>query len=261
VCFSRPSQLNDPFEWQPWIPGVLSNKNIIEQIQGHRTNPTSPDDAAFFAEQEKMAAAAGKSIDDVNNLIAKGMGDFIETRLMPNYLEERFNEHDKLLGVFCLSENPDSFLMWSHYADSHRGFIIGFDSEHEFFQKPRQDMNYPEIGFLHPVEYSSTRPSAYGNALTFKQEFLTKSQDWNYEREHRIIRPLDEHECITPDGNCYLFAFPPESVKEVLLGANMENDERTKVQTILSAPDWHDVTLRQARLDKQEFKLHYDIVE
>jgi hypothetical protein len=261
VCFSQPSQLNDPFEWQPWIPGVLSHENAMEQIQEHRTNPTSPEDEAFFAQQAKMAADEGVSLDSVNNLIAKGMRNFIDTQLMPNYLEERFRKHDKLLGVFCLSQNPDSFLMWSHYADSHKGFIIGFDAENEFFQKPRRDVHYPEIGFLHPVEYSSTRPSAYGNALTFKQEFLTKSQDWSYECEHRIIRFLDECNSMTSDGQYHLFAFPPECVKEVVLGANMETNERTKIQTILNAPDWHHITLRQARLDKQEFKLHYDILK
>ena len=155
VCFSRPSQLNDPFEWQPWIPGVLSHENATEQIQKQRANPSTPDNAAFFAEQAKMAESDGVKLDDVNNLIADGMRDYIDKQLMPNCLEDRFKRHDELLGVFCLSQNSDSFLMWSHYADSHKGFIIGFDSEHEFFQKPRRDVNYPEIGFQHPVEYSS----------------------------------------------------------------------------------------------------------
>lgn len=55
VCFSRPSQLNDPFEWLPWILGVLSHENAMEQIQEHRTNPSTSGNAAFFAEQAKMA--------------------------------------------------------------------------------------------------------------------------------------------------------------------------------------------------------------
>ncbi|WP_259329308.1 DUF2971 domain-containing protein [Vibrio paracholerae] len=26
--------------------------------------------------------------------------------------------------------------MWSHYADQYRGFVIGFNSDHEWFKKP-----------------------------------------------------------------------------------------------------------------------------
>jgi len=30
------------------------------------------------------------------------------------------------IGVFCLSESKHSLIMWSHYADNHRGIIIEF---------------------------------------------------------------------------------------------------------------------------------------
>src|SRR5262249_27556412 len=39
------------------------------------------------------------------------------------------------LGILSLSERWDSLLMWSHYADSHRGLAIGLRTDHGFFQK------------------------------------------------------------------------------------------------------------------------------
>ena len=32
------------------------------------------------------------------------------------------------LGVLCLSACDNSILMWSHYADEHKGFCIGFNN-------------------------------------------------------------------------------------------------------------------------------------
>ena len=36
-------------------------------------------------------------------------------------------------GVLSLSRTNDSLLMWAHYADSHRGFVLGLDETHPFF--------------------------------------------------------------------------------------------------------------------------------
>lgn len=37
-------------------------------------------------------------------------------------------------GILCLAEAPDNLLMWAHYADCHRGFVVQFDDTHPFFQ-------------------------------------------------------------------------------------------------------------------------------
>lgn len=45
------------------------------------------------------------------------------------------------IGVFCLTPTSNNILMWSHYTESHKGFVVGFDMESDFFKlggKPRQ---------------------------------------------------------------------------------------------------------------------------
>src|SRR5207302_2679902 len=49
-------------------------------------------------------------------------------------LSKNINKH---IGVLCLTEVPDSQLMWSHYAGSHKGFVIEFDSQHSYFNQRR----------------------------------------------------------------------------------------------------------------------------
>jgi Protein of unknown function (DUF2971) len=49
------------------------------------------------------------------------------------------------LRVGCFSERRDSILMWSHYADHHRGICIEYETRW---------LSIPEaIGLLHPVNY------------------------------------------------------------------------------------------------------------
>lgn len=38
-------------------------------------------------------------------------------------------------GVVCLSACWDDILMWSHYADEHRGFAVAIDRDHQYVQK------------------------------------------------------------------------------------------------------------------------------
>jgi len=97
-----------------------------------------------------------------------------------------FNDY----GVFCLTETRTNLLMWSHYANSHKGMVIGFDVSHPFFN---QSLGSPkdhygiEVGRMHRVVYSNYRASESVDATDW---YLLKSDEWIYEKEHRLILPL-----------------------------------------------------------------------
>lgn len=56
-------------------------------------------------------------------------------------------EKVRTMGVICFTKLPNNILMWSHYADRHRGLCLGFSID-----KP-----LGELG-IYPVEYSETYP-------------------------------------------------------------------------------------------------------
>lgn len=70
---------------------------------------------------------------------------FIPEQLMPGYagfeelaalfygLEKDSSQFNDDTAIFCMSQVWDSILMWAHYADSHKGFVVGFDMSHPFF--------------------------------------------------------------------------------------------------------------------------------
>lgn len=109
-------------------------------------------------------------------------------------LERIFDKYLDGKGIYSLSTTYDNPLMWSHYADEHKGICLGFRSENEDtsdkFYKPR----------LGRVEYGRSRSVLYSEILDgFRRENLrgahaaldaalySKAPDWWYEEEWRYI--------------------------------------------------------------------------
>jgi hypothetical protein len=95
-----------------------------------------------------------------------------------------------VLGVVCLSAIPNSLLMWGHYADSHKGCLIGFDCERLCQHHPPFDSG--------PVIYADRR--AFLGSGSVEGIFRTKFKDWKYEKEYRLIFKLDTLS-KSPDGS------------------------------------------------------------
>lgn len=166
------------------------------------------------------------------------------------------NTFDKGLGAFCLSEVPDSLLMWSHYGASHSGFALEFDARHPHFhqQKGPED----EFRHLRRVEYRETRPSANLTDLDGVDIFLVKSGHWAYEREWRIFRALQEADLVisAEPHSFHLFRFPPDALRSVILGARASTDTKASIkEALVENRELHHVKFRCARPDDSHFLL------
>lgn len=88
------------------------------------------------------------------------------------------------VGILCLSREPCSMLMWSHYAAQHAGFMVELKFDFRFSDKHIRDLAPL------PVEYSEKRPVLPWGCKkknTVEKYFLTKCADWSYEEEERVI--------------------------------------------------------------------------
>lgn len=79
--------------------------------------------------------------------------------------------------ICSLSSSPSDILLWSHYADGHKGMAIEFDAS-------------GLEATIHRVEYVDELP-LYSHTLLgmpTPQELLThKTRHWEYEHEYRVI--------------------------------------------------------------------------
>ena len=131
-------------------------------------------------------------------------------QIKKDYLNNDLNR----IGICCFSEIYDNVLMWSHYADSHRGVCLQFEgtSHTPFFgmaQKVRYQIEYP---IVNPIV---DEPDKMVNLA-----LLSKAKFWKYEKEWRII--------LVEEGPG-IQKFPPELLKGVILGASISNENTMKV--------------------------------
>ena len=171
----------------------------------------------------------------------------------PFELRPSSNKHAKLLtensyfdfAVISLSETNNNLLMWSHYAAQHKGIILELDLKHQLFEnystfpatkydeeldadvldneeiKRRSEI---KAGKVQRVRYNTLRPS-YTKFENILEHFLIKSDEWIYEKEHRIILPLVTadriivHETHLPEIEFY--AESPEVLDQKFIGNGM----------------------------------------
>lgn len=249
---------NDPFEGRPEITGIT---NAPEQ-SFKRLSEIMPDEIKNA--YEKLPEASKNNID--YETYNKRASEFIESvkseylqgykNLTPIAISRLHQDFDKNIGALCLSEAPDSILMWSHYASSHTGFAIEFNARHPCFHAKRSEND--ELRHLRRVLYRDTRASALLSEMDFSEFFLIKSNHWSYEREWRIMQSLAEADLTIPEEPfpIHLFKFPKNAVTGIVLGArSTEQTEKSIRDIVRSIEGYESVTLKRATPSESHFAL------
>ena len=103
----------------------------------------------------------------------------LDDRKFERYKKETLSKEYLL---FCFSEIYNSSLMWGHYGDNHYGVCLGFWIDDGALFK----VNYDEKR----VQFRDTDISSEHNQKNFLKKLITtKSLDWSYEREQRLMLP------------------------------------------------------------------------
>ena len=107
-------------------------------------------------------------------------------------------------GVLCFTMDWRSPLLWSHYADSHKGICLGFDVPEEK---------------LRPVKYQQHRSLTLEgvDCHCISPLLWTKFTNWKYENEQRKIVPLQE--CHS-ENKLFFWPFGEDlKLREIVVGA------------------------------------------
>lgn len=175
-------------------------------------------------------------------------------------------------GIISFTTEDKNILMWSHYADSHKGMVIGFDASHSFFCNPKPYDSY--TGKLHEVDYSKERPHDIMNNA--KSLFTTKAEDWAYENEYRLIVDLNDtsqaykgtisestkHKLeqlmhIFEKNLIYMFRIPTEAILSVTFGAKVDCNMRDNIMDkVLKNDNLSHLTVNQSVLDDNDYLVH-----
>ncbi|CAG0978158.1 hypothetical protein RHDC4_01707 [Rhodocyclaceae bacterium] len=182
VFYADPTEFNDPLDSNPTIhvdtdiPSLekLLYKMLLEtegkehaqkQIGNHRYMSTEYGD--YKSDPETATYYTGRLATHVHELLANDLG-----------------RH----GVMSLARKWNCPLMWSHYADEHRGLCIEYDMTDTVFKD------------LRPVAYDAPRAVRVSDLIDWKLKksaaarerilstfFFSKAPQWRYEREWRDL--------------------------------------------------------------------------
>ena len=158
----------------------------------------------------------------------------------------------------CLSENFNSAIMWSHYANDCRGISLLYDKNelveaHCYTEEDEEaDLKFELQEIIYQdYRYDATRDfsemvKSREKSLSHKAVkniILTKSSDWSYEQEVRLIpRKLDY---INGTEAMYLSIRP----KAIIFGKDIKNEDRLE---IVNAVKGKDILLYESWLNNKQ---------
>lgn len=211
---SAPSQFNDPFDtFMPTDDSDLEELYMqINDVVGMRMALDETGKLPAFHQNlwnaDLQASISSKlrniPIDMLLKLqvIAKTKGEQDLARIKKE-TGRYVNYAQNTAWVACFSEDVNSNLMWSHYADDHKGFVLEYD-----FLSCKA--NEAQLENLFPVLYSDEPYNAKeviswfvlrdnGMLIPFPdvnywiKACLFKATEWAYEKEWRILKQREEN--------------------------------------------------------------------
>jgi hypothetical protein len=167
VKFSNPAGFNDPWDCKPTF-----SKSILDDPAIYQQN------VEYAIDLMRRRFGIDESELQRRRKVLNGDRNILEARI--DELSEAM--HEAILQdyrVYCMATRPDNFLMWAHYARSHSGVCLGFDTRSEMFcgaLRVSYLASYPVIDF-----------SSKDEAKLLHDTLLVKSEHWSYEEEFRVI--------------------------------------------------------------------------
>lgn len=194
IYFAAPETFNDPFDCHPDFSHEGTNEELIVRYMDIARRHLQP-----MSEAELLLDAQEMLADPMRN-----------PRFQPasNAIQDEHARHLRSsIGILCLSAVRDDILMWSHYADFHRGVCLEFDGATKLMMRAI------------PVSYSQDRPMIHVNRdssdTALEKSLLTKADQWRYEHEWRLLRYT---------GGPGVVQFRPEDLTGVVIGAEASSD-------------------------------------
>lgn len=208
VFFASPRHFNDPLDTR--IPVLYEQGTLKQMYKKNYENSEFLPVKMTRKERKRWAMEAARTVYNNRN----------DPVRREDYRRVTSEKMDQMAGILSLSAVRDHTLMWSHYAGSHRGFCIGFDS-HKLIQFMDRKFYEGVFLLLDRVRYYNDFPKLNPYKMTDTEIFMTKlfskSQDWSYEKEYRII--CDDR----PD---FALELDTSILHSITLGAKCSSDDR-----------------------------------
>lgn len=183
--------------------------------------------------------------DILQKFIQFQISDF---RKIPKMLWESWNQK---MGIVCMSEAMDVIQMWAHYADNHKGMVVGIE-ECEFIRDRESVITvcYRDKMVLFPVTGNHQRLDQY-TAKYVPEVLGRKEAHWSYEKEIRLCGSLEDKD---RDGHYYL-NIPSSAIKEVYWGLRSDDTTRMIAASLKEREEYRHLKVYRMLRHESAYKL------
>lgn len=215
IYFCPPADLNDPFEYSciNSFDATLETKLQFWSANNELKNAL---EKMSSEEQASRVSEIEKELNSIPEILFKNRSQ----------------------GVYCASGNWQNQVLWSHYAENHKGLVIEFETDGiEILSRPatvQYSNKVSVIPFYEVVDHS-----------TLKTICAQKYTDWSYEQEIRFF--------CGPG----IQTIPLSSIKSVTFGLNCRRSSYPEFRELfnLCKSTLSDVDLYEVRLTRTAYQL------
>jgi hypothetical protein len=211
VWFSDPSSLNDPFDCQIKLTDEIPTKKEFEKLG--------------INQGKKIISALSTACFDGEKLSETYIKEIIGFK---NHIENNL----ETIGILSLSSMNNNTTMWSHYAGSHTGICIGYNSK-KLFPKNKIEKILHNVDYLPASEIDFNVFDLYTQCC-FNQDkneyrkiidniVATKTDDWAYEKEWRLV-----------NGNKGSYSIGDGAIVSISFGLKATLDTKLTIRNLLA---------------------------
>lgn len=159
--------------------------------------------------------------------------------------KEDYNYLLDSIKVGCLTTKKDNTLMWSHYADKHRGICIEYDIG-KIYEKDNLIIN--KVNYNMPIitnkSIADNEILEIDNINRLIELFSLKSNEWKYEKEYRILYYDKERK---KDG--ILIDCP---IKSICFGTETSEDDKKLIRKIIKNKKGNKIEFKEAKFKQDK---------
>ena len=229
IWFSNPNNFNDPFDCNLKCQ-YLKDYDFEERTNNMLRNEfNSAISNESYIREHKIITSVAEAHEQKRKTKSEQINVDFESKVIET-------------GISCFSKNNSSILMWSHYSNNHRGVCLKFNtSDRVFFDN------------CHQVKYVQEFPGADANLDVEGSHnflFFTKSEEWVYEEEVRVIKNSNS-----------LSGFEPDCLEAIYFGAKCkEKDIKTIMNLVEGLKKYDNISYYRFKLSEDSFRLESEII-
>jgi hypothetical protein len=210
IYCSDPAKLNDPWDCRPWFdyrPMAEDPAKLEAMLDTFRN--TSGSDLLNHPGRTKWEHLVRNNPDELSKFLA-AFSESVQREICKR-------------RIYCLTPDPCSTLMWSHYAENRRGICLEFHLGNLLFLNARK----ARYRSAYPVWVPQEMPAIADEAI------LTKAKDWEKEQEWRLVGSpgYATGHPLKPEGD-YL-RLPPRALQSVIVGCEARDEGYKAVKKVV----------------------------